>query len=159
MAFARRMIPSSILTKNNSLYSVIIIRSQTRRFQSSFVNGHAKEVATAATLNGGDAFFRTSIAAQGATDNATSSSNPEDDTAADSNANFIQGETLDLAADLRTFRSGDKLEIPYEMTIRYVPTYFWETSPFRMVEAVFCTSHPYLLCSSSVRVFKIFGIR
>ena len=31
---------------------------------------------------------------------------------------FLRGETLNLAADLRTFRPGDKLEIPYETTVR-----------------------------------------
>lgn len=41
--------------------------------------------------------------------------------------NTIKGESLDLAADLRTFRPGDKLDIPYEMTISESMQDFWQS--------------------------------
>ena len=40
---------------------------------------------------------------------------------------FIHGETLNLAADLRTFRPGDKLEIPYELTVTESIQEFWQS--------------------------------
>lgn len=40
---------------------------------------------------------------------------------------FLQGQVLDLAADLRTFRPGDKLEIPYELTVSESMQDFWQS--------------------------------
>jgi hypothetical protein len=40
---------------------------------------------------------------------------------------FVQGEVLDLAADLRTFRPGDKLDIPYELTVSESMQDFWQS--------------------------------
>eukprot|EP00980_Cylindrotheca_fusiformis_P007147 scaffold1501_cov130-Cylindrotheca_fusiformis.AAC.16 len=48
--------------------------------------------------------------------------------ASSSSRMMIQGETLDLAADLRTFRPGDKLEIPYEITIADAIPEFWQSA-------------------------------
>ncbi len=67
----------------------------------------------------------------------TSSSTPEtvdrvvpvDLVAYDDNSSsiFIRGETLNLAADLRTVRPGDKLEIPYELTVSESMQDFWQS--------------------------------
>jgi hypothetical protein len=66
----------------------------------------------------------------------TSSSTPETvdrvvpvDQVADDNSSttFIRGETLNLAADLRTVRPGDKLEIPYELTVSESMQDFWQS--------------------------------
>ena len=46
---------------------------------------------------------------------------------------FIHGETLNMAADLRTFRPGDKLEIPYELTVAESMQEFWQS-----VRTIFC---------------------
>jgi hypothetical protein len=40
----------------------------------------------------------------------------------------IRGEVLDLAADLRTFRPGDRLDIPYELTISESMQEFWQSA-------------------------------
>jgi hypothetical protein len=53
-----------------------------------------------------------------------------------SNNNWIQGETLNLAADLRTFRPGDKLEIPYEMTISEGMQDFWQSVSYNIQSTV-----------------------
>ena len=41
---------------------------------------------------------------------------------------WIKGENLDLAADLRTFRPGDKLDIPYELTVTEGLQDFWQSA-------------------------------
>ena len=40
---------------------------------------------------------------------------------------WMKGEVLDLAADLRTFRPGDKLDIPYELTVSETMQDFWQS--------------------------------
>lgn len=40
----------------------------------------------------------------------------------------VRGEVLDLAADLRNFRPGDKLDIPYELTITESMQDFWQSA-------------------------------
>ena len=40
----------------------------------------------------------------------------------------VRGEVLDLAADLRTFRPGDRLDIPYELTITDSLQDFWQSA-------------------------------
>jgi hypothetical protein len=40
----------------------------------------------------------------------------------------IRGEVLDLAADLRTFRPGDRLDIPYELTVSESIQEFWQSA-------------------------------
>ena len=41
---------------------------------------------------------------------------------------WIQGSALDLAADVRTLRPGDKLEIPYELTVSESMQDFWQSA-------------------------------
>jgi hypothetical protein len=53
-----------------------------------------------------------------------------------SNNDWIQGETLNLAADLRTFRPGDKLEIPYEMTISEGMQDFWQSVSYSIQSTI-----------------------
>ena len=59
---------------------------------------------------------------------------------------LLQGEILDLAADLRTFRPGDRLDIPYELTVSESMQDFWQSvsSSFRFVAMV--VSEGLLLC-------------
>lgn len=40
----------------------------------------------------------------------------------------IRGEVLDLAADLRNFRPGDRLDIPYELTVSEGLQEFWQSA-------------------------------
>jgi hypothetical protein len=49
---------------------------------------------------------------------------------------FVQGEVLDLAADLRTFRPGDKLDIPYELTVSESMQDFWQSVREQNMKAV-----------------------
>jgi hypothetical protein len=53
--------------------------------------------------------------------------------------NWIQGQVLDMAADLRTFRPGDKLDIPYEMTVSESMQDFWQS-----VRMSVCSQHFHL---------------
>jgi hypothetical protein len=43
-------------------------------------------------------------------------------------SNSIRGEVLDLAADLRNFRPGDRLDIPYELTVSESMQEFWQSA-------------------------------
>jgi hypothetical protein len=43
-------------------------------------------------------------------------------------SNGIRGEVLDLAADLRNFRPGDRLDIPYELTVSESMQEFWQSA-------------------------------
>ena len=54
-----------------------------------------------------------------------SSENHKDD------GTYLTGQLLDLAADLRTFRPGDKLDIPYELTVSESMQDFWQSVRFR----------------------------
>ena len=54
---------------------------------------------------------------------------------------FIQGEVLDLAVDLRSLRPGDKLDIPYELTVSESLHDFWQ-SAFHSQERIH-TSRPF----------------
>jgi acyl dehydratase len=45
-----------------------------------------------------------------------------------SSKDSIRGEILDLAADLRQFRPGDKLDIPYELTVSEAMQEFWQSA-------------------------------
>lgn len=56
-------------------------------------------------------------------------------------AGFIQGEVLDLAVDLRALRPGDKLDIPYELTVSESLHDFWQ-SAFHSQERIH-TSRPF----------------
>ena len=40
---------------------------------------------------------------------------------------FLEGQVFDLAADLRTFRPGSKLDIPYELTVSESMQDFWQS--------------------------------
>jgi hypothetical protein len=40
---------------------------------------------------------------------------------------FVEGQVFDLAADLRTFRPGSKLDIPYELTVSESMQDFWQS--------------------------------
>jgi hypothetical protein len=74
-----------------------------RFFSSSAVNGYATEhrrPATAATTKDDDNNHQ---------------------------QHWIQGQVLDLAADLRAFRPGDKLDIPYELTVSESLQDFWQS--------------------------------
>lgn len=51
-----------------------------------------------------------------------------DDNDDDDTGRYVRGEVLDLAADLRTFRPGDKLDIPYEMTVSESMQDFWQSA-------------------------------
>lgn len=79
------------------------------RFRSSRVNGYAAQAA-----NGAASIAPPHMAA-------------DDKVEITPETTFIQGETLNLAADLRTFRPGDKLEIPYEMTVSESIYDFWQS--------------------------------
>ena len=43
---------------------------------------------------------------------------------------LLHGEVLDLAADLREFRVGDRLDIPYEITVSESIQDFWQSVGF-----------------------------
>lgn len=43
-------------------------------------------------------------------------------------AGFLQGEVLDLAVDLKSLKPGDKLEIPYEITVSESLHDFWDSA-------------------------------
>jgi len=51
-----------------------------------------------------------------------------DFTSTKTEAGFIQGEVLDLAVDLQALRPGDKLEIPYELTVSESLHDFWQSA-------------------------------
>ena len=78
--------------------------SRSHRYRSTHVNGF---VAAADSISSSTPIFNTT---QEFTENK-----------------FIHGETLNLAADLRTFRPGDKLEIPYELTVTESMQEFWQS--------------------------------
>lgn len=46
----------------------------------------------------------------------------------DGSSDWVRGQILDLAADLRTFRPGDKLDIPYELTVSESMQDFWQSA-------------------------------
>eukprot|EP00529_Nitzschia_sp_RCC80_P041830 CAMPEP_0113455150 /NCGR_PEP_ID=MMETSP0014_2-20120614/8228_1 /TAXON_ID=2857 /ORGANISM="Nitzschia sp." /LENGTH=477 /DNA_ID=CAMNT_0000346573 /DNA_START=96 /DNA_END=1529 /DNA_ORIENTATION=+ /assembly_acc=CAM_ASM_000159 len=66
------------------------------------------------------------------TTTTSGSSGTSDDRIEDDHAHLsyavVRGEVLDLAADLRTFRPGDKLDIPYELTITESMQDFWQSA-------------------------------
>jgi len=83
-----------------------------QRFRSSRVNGHAAEAKGTASM---------SPLPSHPTEEAV------DEPSTTSESAFIQGEALNMAADLRTFRPGDKLEIPYELTVTDSMQDFWQS--------------------------------
>jgi hypothetical protein len=44
---------------------------------------------------------------------------------------FLEGQVIDLAADIRTFRPGSKLDIPYELTVSESMQDFWQSVCWR----------------------------
>lgn len=52
---------------------------------------------------------------------------PPADTSSSSSGS-VRGEVLDLAADLRNFRPGDRLNIPYELTVSESLQEFWQSA-------------------------------
>ncbi|KAG7370160.1 hypothetical protein IV203_027906 [Nitzschia inconspicua] len=61
--------------------------------------------------------------------NGTSDTDSDSEAPSDENRNrSIRGEVLDLAADLRNFRPGDRLDIPYELTVSESMQEFWQSA-------------------------------
>jgi hypothetical protein len=48
---------------------------------------------------------------------------------------LLEGQVFDLAADLRTFRPGSKLDIPYELTVSESMQDFWQSVSSHGLEA------------------------
>ncbi len=93
-----RRIASSCLSRSRGFLEI-------RRFRSTHVNGYAiaQEVSPSSPFP------------------------PMTDEKGAKDGTFVQGEVLNLAADLRTFRPGDKLEIPYELTVTESMQEFWQS--------------------------------
>jgi hypothetical protein len=90
-----------------------------RRLFSSQVNGYAQK-------NKSDPAPTTSAS----TSTSTTANDGRD-------GKWIQGQVLDLAADPRTFRPGDKLDIPYELTISESMQDFWQS--VRIIIELYCS--------------------
>ena len=87
---------------------------QKRRFLSSYVNGLSTR-SSSAGANFVEQNAPTAIPGDG-----------KEEVILDE-GEFIRGQVLDLGADLRTFRPGDKLEIPYEITVSESMQDFWQS--------------------------------
>ena len=57
---------------------------------------------------------------------------------------FLEGQVFDLAADLRTFRPGSKLDIPYELTVSESMQDFWQS--VRWLRVVFIKREILFVC-------------
>jgi hypothetical protein len=75
------------------------------------------------TTTGGGTTTSSGTAAGGDCDETQSTA-----TTTTATAPSIRGEVLDLAADLRTFRPGDRLDIPYELTVSESIQEFWQSA-------------------------------
>lgn len=122
MTLGRSMIPLRLLTNRSiGLFARSNSKTQQRFRSSAVINGHSSAVG-APTVHVHD---ETQSSSFPKATTATITDNGKDKSA--SSAATIQGEVLDLAADLRTFRAGDKLEIPYELTVSESMQDFWHS--------------------------------
>lgn len=73
--------------------------------------------------------------------------------------NWIQGQVLDLAADLKTFRPRDKLDIPYELTVSESMQDFWQSVRMKVQSLVPIEAFTCCLQSSGPFCFLLFGMQ
>lgn len=95
------------------------------------INGYHPPTAAAAVSYNASAPSAGSTGNNNATPSKLSGKGDEGDDVSStesSKAESIRGEVLDLAAGLRIVRPGDKIDIPYELTITEAMQEFWQSA-------------------------------